>query len=329
MGEVMVTRMTDDLMVPAGREAVDQVIQEIAADQSSVYDVSMGELTALKQWQRMQAKADEFKKKIAIAKVDYAADKKRFLSLCKSKHTKRAYASALNRMEAWCRDNGTDPVSLTYATADDMIISWSASGRAPGTVRLDCAAINAFFVWAERRHQGIVTNPLRGSRARPKMKPVRKLAVPTADEVKTITRACKGWLRAAVVFMAETGARVGGLPSLSISGSRWTAFSKGKENIGKISDAARDAITKAGLSMRSPFKSKTASMVQDNFRYVVEGLFSDKKIAAMYSPHDLRHFAACRIYRESLDIYKTSKILNHSDIGTTQRYLRSINALDD
>ncbi len=42
------------------------------------------------------------------------------------------------------------------------------------------------------------------------------------------------------------------------------------------------------------------------------------------SPHVFRHTFACRFWRETGDIYRLSKILGHSSISVTERYLRGI-----
>ncbi|MBL5867926.1 tyrosine-type recombinase/integrase [Bacillus sporothermodurans] len=46
------------------------------------------------------------------------------------------------------------------------------------------------------------------------------------------------------------------------------------------------------------------------------------------SPHSFRHFFSVRSILNSMDIYSLSKILGHSDLSTTQQYLRSLEDFD-
>ena len=106
-------------------------------------------------------------------------------------------------------------------------------------------------------------------------------------------------LRAAIVVMARAGLRVGALPSLSITGSRWTATTKGKEQGGTIPETVRKAIERAGLPLRAPFAELTATRILDRVRYLVRKLLAEGKLRARYSVHDLRHAFAVRLYQDT------------------------------
>src|SRR5208337_1524351 len=169
-----------------------------------------------------------------------------------SARTRALYDAALARMEAWCQRQGFSPLELTPARADDWIESEKAEGRASSTVRLAVSGASAFWTWMERRHSEL-HNPFRGTRARPTSKPAHKLAVPSDEQVEALLEKAAPWLRAAIVVMSRMGLRVGGLPGLSITGSKWTSTSKGKEHRGEVPDIVRRKITRAGLPLRSPF----------------------------------------------------------------------------
>lgn len=175
----------------------------------------------------------------------------------------------------------------------------------------------------ERRHPEL-HNPFRGTRARPAKKAARKLAVPSDAEIRILEASAKPELRAAIVMMAQAGLRVGALPSLSITGPRWTATTKGKDQAGKVPEEARKAITTAGLSLRSPFKDWTAGSIAKAFEYLARKLREAGRIRARYSVHDLRHAFAVRLYQETHDVYQVEKALGHANVGVTEGYLRSI-----
>ena len=238
-------------------------------------------------------------------------------------HTLKAYRTALGRLESWCAPQGLSPLELSPALADDWIEAEEALGRAPSSVRLAVAGASAFFTWLERRHPE-VRNPLRGSRVRPLSRPRRKLAVPSAEEIRLLQAAAAPSLRAAMAVMNEAGLRVGGLPSLPICGEHFTTTMKGKDQAGLMPEEARRAIERAQLSLRSPFAGLTASQIADRFRYLAKELQAAGKIRERYSVHDLRHAFAVRRYQETHDVYAVEKALGHANVAVTERYLRSL-----
>jgi hypothetical protein len=121
----------------------------------------------------------------------------------------------------------------------------------------------------EKRHTEL-RNPFRGTKARPARKPARKLAIPTDVEIGLQESEADLILRAAIVMMGQGGLRVGALPSLSSTGSRWTATTKGKEQSGKVPEEAREAVQRAGLSLRRPFADLTATRILPRFAYLVK-----------------------------------------------------------
>jgi integrase len=194
-------------------------------------------------------------------------------------------------------------LELTPARADDWIEAEKAEGRAPATVRLAVSGASAFWTWLERRHTEL-RNPFRGTRARPLSKPRRKLAVPSDAEIRILEAEAKPGLRAAIVMMSQGGLRVCALPSLSITGTRWTVTTKGKEQCGKVPEEAREAIQKAGLSLRSPFGTTTAELIAKAFEYQAWRLHATGNLQARYSVHDLRHAFAVRLYQATHDVYQ-------------------------
>jgi site-specific recombinase XerD len=63
-----------------------------------------------------------------------------------------------------------------------------------------------------------------------------------------------------------------------------------------------------------------------HFKRITRRLAATGEIAHAYSVHDLRHFYAVSEYRKDKDIYRVCKLLNHSDVKTTMKYLVSIGA---
>ena len=307
-------------------ERVKAVARRIATEAPRLADLPAADLDRLARAVVAEELKGELKQAADLERIDYPVERETFISRASrtgSARTKDLYRRALGRLEAWCSAQGISPLELTPARADDWIADLRGQGRAPATVNLDVAAASAFWTWMERRHAEL-RNPFRGTRARPPRKAARKLAIPSDVEIRILEASADPVLRAAIVMMSQAGLRVGALPSLSITGSRWTAMTKGKEQSGKVPEEAREAIQRAGLSLRSPFKAFTATRLLDRFRYLVEKQHAAGKIKARYSVHDLRHAYAVRLYQATHDVYQVEKALGHANVSVTETYLRSL-----
>jgi site-specific recombinase XerD len=270
-----------------------------------------------------QRLTNELNTKVDLAGIDWKQERETFLQNAgreKSRHTYTAYAAALNRLESYADKLKINPLSLTPAQADDFIYALQTEGRAPASVRLDTAAGSSFFTFLERRHAGI-TNPFRGTKARPPKKDVRKTEIPSAKEVKIIIGALGPMEAAAVQVMAYRGLRAGALPEMSIKAGRFTTHSKGKDISGAMPKEVIDAIKTAELSLQKPFKTpegyKTENWtdtLEHRIKKITQALYKAGKINAAYSCHDFRHFYAVAEYRKTKDIHRPRRHRSHRKI---------------
>lgn len=315
-----------DRVKETGLERVKEVAQRIAHESPSLADLGADQLEKIARIVVTETLKDDLRKAADLERVPYEEERETFLQRAGrtgSVHTRTAYRSALDRLDEWCKRQGICTLELTPARADDWIESLKAEGLAPSSIGLMVAAASSFWTWLERRHAEL-RNPFRGTRSRPAKRPRRKLEVPTDAEVLVIEQEADGWLKAAIVLMGQAGLRAGALPSLSISGDRYSCTTKGKEHSGKTPAEARAAIQRAGLSLRSPFKALTVHQIEDAFRYLTKKLHAAGQIAARYSCHDLRHAYAVRVYQATHDVYATEKALGHANVAVTEGYLRSL-----
>jgi site-specific recombinase XerD len=326
--------MTAELVRKAkaeGERRVKAVVGKLAHEVPELAELDAATLEKIARLSMIDEVKGKMKKAAELERIPYQAERERFIarsSKTGSERTKALYSGALDRLEAWCGRQSIEVLELTPAKADDWIESEKAEGKAPSSVRLKVSGASAFFSWLERRHAEI-HNPFRGTRARPANKPWRKLSVPTEKEVKLLIEAAKKpELRAAIVAMSAIGLRVGALPSLSITGARWSATTKGKEQSGSVPDEVREAITAAGLPLRSPFGGTTAVLIAKAFAYHVRKLFEAGKMNARFSVHDLRHAFAVKTYGETRDVYAVKRALGHQSVSVTETYLRSLDVLE-
>lgn len=309
---------------PAGNPQ--ELVMRIKQEAPTLADLNNEQLEQIARLVMTQRLAAELHTAVNLAGIDWQKEKTVFLDTAgqeQTAHTRRGYSNALGKLEAWTAGQGINALELNPAQADDFIYFLKASGAAPASVRLVAAAASSFFTFLHRRHKEL-DNPFRGTKARPKDRAARNLAIPSAGEVKTIIRELPVDLAAAVFIMAGLGLRAGALPGLSIKGDRFTSRSKGKDISGEMPADMTGRLKAAALPLREPFAGRTANSIELAIAYHIKKLFREGKIGAAYSCHDFRHFFAVTHYRKHKDIYAIQRALNHSSIAITERYLRGL-----
>jgi site-specific recombinase XerD len=273
-----------------------------------------------------------------IMSIDYETEKRVFLDNAghsKSVHTRLGYAKAIERLELWAVRHNIDLLRLSPMQADDFIYSLKAGelhkdGKtpAPSSIRRDTAAASSFYTFFHRRHAA-VTNPFRGTKARPPQKTVKETVIPkTVKEIKLIIAALPPMEAAAVSIMAYRGLRAGALPTLSITGTAFKAHSKGKDIQGTLSPDILKALETAGLDAKKPFEGITPNTLEHKIARAIKKLHKAGKIKALYSCHDFRHFYAVTEYRKNKDIHRLSKLMGHASIQVTETYLKGLGEID-
>jgi site-specific recombinase XerD len=266
-----------------------------------------------------------------LAGIDYFTEKETFLNNAgrtQSRHTRRTYANALGKLEAYATRAKIKTLELTPAQADNFIYEQKAGGASAATVRATVAAASSFFAFLERRRVGAVANPFRGTKARPSKRSTRRMDIPTTEEVKIILESLPPKQSAAVAVMAGRGLRCGALPELSVKGDRFSTYTKGKTFKGSLSADVLEAVKRAGLELRKPFADTTANALERNVGYHVGKLRKAGKINAAYSCHDFRHFFAVTEYRKDKDLRRVCKLLGHSGISITETYLQGLGEVE-
>ncbi|MDR0473980.1 MAG: site-specific integrase [Treponema sp.] len=310
---------------------VQDMALRIAREAPTLSDLNADQLEQIARLVMTQRLTQELHAAANLVGIDYQTERETFLNNAGStgsKHTRRGYAAALARLEAYAERAHISPLELTPARADDFIYSLKGN-TAAASVRRDVAAASSFFTWLERRHEGI-KNPFRGTKARPAMQTKKALVIPKNDaEVKKIIAALPALEAAAVSVMAFRGLRIGGLPEMAITGERCKTHSQGKTISGELPGNALAAIQKVNApDKRRPFTDITQEALARRIEYHIGKLHAAGKIGAAYSCHDFRHFFAVTEYRKDKDIKRVQKLLFHSGIQITDRYLRGLGEID-
>lgn len=268
---------------------------------------------------------DYYKQEQLIQSIDYAAEKEIFLRQLKSPQTRRKYGRAINILERYCEERNMDILFCKAKEADDFIMEIKTMKLSNLSVRLIVSACSSFFTFLHRRHPLAIENFFIGTKMRPPARNKKKIEVPSKKEIEMIVENISDKvIKSAVVFIAECGVRVGALPKIEIRKKKYFSYSKGKEISGNISDKALNYLKKNKLDLKKPFKGKSSEVIRNIFYRSSKRLYKKGKIKASYSIHDIRHYFAIKLYKQTKDIELIRQALNHSNIAITGLYLRSL-----
>jgi site-specific recombinase XerD len=302
---------------------VESVALKIAKESPELKDLNLEQLEAVAKIVVTQRLAKEMNDKANVAGIDYKKEKAAFLKSAgktDSKYTRVAYGEALNCLENFAKRNGINLFLMSYAQADEFIYSLEGS---PNSKRLVVATISSFYSFLARRHSS-VKNPIRGTRARPTAKSVRELEIPDESEMSVILNSIPELEKVAVFVMAYRGLRVGALNGLKVWGGKYQSYSKGKDIYGEFSTDVIETIKNGVCDSKTPFKGLTTNAIKLKVYRASKKLYEAGLIRSAYSAHDFRHYFAVSEYKKDRDIYKLSKLLDHSNILVTQTYLRTL-----
>jgi len=124
--------------------------------------------------------------------------------------------------------------------------------------------------------------------------------------------------------MAYRGLRIGALNKLKVWGAKYQSVSKGKSIFGEFPIEVITNIKSSPLSNKTPFETLTTNALKLRIYRQTIRLHREGKIQAAYSAHDFRHYFAVAEYQKDKDIYRLSKLLDHTNISITESYLRSL-----
>ena len=280
----------------------------------------------------------ELKTQKLILRYDYQNEKQLFLNTCKSENTKNGYNYALNDFETFCFNCGLQsPIAATPANVDTWLLNQRTDNKAPATIRRNAGALSAFFSYIERKSNNEIRNPVHGTKQRPKVTPTKKNKFYSmgsidavhlqqiAKDVETILQhETNKELKAIISIMAYRGIRCGGFEQMTIHGEQFRTITKGEEQKGVLPAICLQEVNNAGVKRNEPFATWTSNRVKQNVKNHCNKLYNAGLITFKYSAHDFRHFFALSEYTANHDIYKLSKLLNHSGIAITENYLRGL-----
>ena len=302
---------------------IENIALMIANESPELSDLTPEQLEHIAKIIITQNLINELNNKAKIANINYKKERSIFImqsSKTGSKHTKISYSKALNELERFTRKNRLNILQVTPGQADDFIYNLSGS---PNSRSLMIAGVSSFYTYLERRYS-VIKNPFRGTKARPVKKAVRDIEVPNDIDLSTILDSMPELEKMAVYIMAYRGLRIGALKGLKIWGTRYQSYSKGKSIFGEFPTEVISNINYSQLNNKMPFETLSTNALKLRIYRQTMKLYQKGKIQAAYSAHDFRHYFAITEYQKDKDIYKLSKLLDHTNISITETYLKSL-----
>jgi site-specific recombinase XerD len=305
------------------RTIVENMALKIAKEAPELKDLNSEQLDQIAKIVITQRLTNELNEKANIADVDYRMEKEVFLlqaGKSGSHHTTMSYRNSLKLLERYTKRNNLNILQLTYGQADDFMYTLTGS---PNSKRLIIAGVSSFYSYMERRN-ATIKNPIRGTKARPTAKTIKEINIPDDDEMPIILNSLPELERLAVYIMAYRGLRIGALNKLKVWGSHYQSYSKGKDINGEFPLAILTAIKQSDFDNKLPFANFTTNALKLRIYRQTQKLVKAGKINSAYSGHDFRHYYAVSEYKKDKDIYKLSKLLDHSNIAITETYLKTL-----
>jgi site-specific recombinase XerD len=300
-------------------KTVENMARMISHNSPTLNDLTPEQLEQVARFVVTRNLTDELNLKSKLVNINYKMERDIFLlqvSRTGSEYTQSSYYKSLRLLEKYTKKNGLNILQLTQGQADDFIYSLSGS---PNTKNLIISGISSFYSFMERRHS-VVKNPVRGTKSRPVKKPVKEIEVPDEIELFTILNTLPEMEKLAVMIMSYRGLRVGSLNKLKVWGNKYQSVSKGKNIFGEL---PIEVITSLNGN-RMPFENMTTNSLKLRiYRHTLK-LYREGKIRSPYSCHDFRHYFSVTEYMKDKDIYRVSKLLDHTSISITEGYLRSL-----
>lgn len=259
-----------------------------------------------------------------------------------SRNTILSYKRDLEKFMAFLGTQSiSDLASVNETTMNAYILMMEQEQFATSTISRNIAALKSFFDYLERneKYQG---NPA----ARLKAPKIEKKApeVLTVAEVTRLLEQPAGRNnkelrdKAMLELMYATGIRVSELVSLTVNDINVQAgyircSERGRERIIPIGSVAR-------ISLRQYLKHARPAMLADDnssilfpncsgqpmsrqgFWKILKQYAAKAGIDADITPHTLRHSFAAHLLENGADLRSVQEMLGHSDISTTQIYLK-------
>jgi integrase/recombinase XerD len=225
------------------------------------------------------------------------------------------------------------PAVLSKATLNEAVVAMRSRGLSAGGINLRIRSINSFLTWLHE--EGHLAERLRIRLLKNPPKPVTTLS---SQDIRSLSRfhpkgriQVRSWTLA--MLLLDSGLRINealGLMQANLDLDQLVMRVRGKGN--------RERLVPMSLQMRKHlfrllrttkgsyvFESRGGSRLGRHHAYRdLRRLCAAGSVRTRVHPHCFRHTFAAHCTRNGLDLFRLSRILGHSNITTTEIYLRSL-----
>ncbi len=259
-----------------------------------------------------------------------------------SENTIASYRRDLMKFAAYAQMNGvTDPVKVTETMIQSYLLMMEKNGAKTSSLSRTVASLKSFFDYLVLKRR-IEQSPMKHIRAPKVVKGTPEVL--TIEQVSRLLDQPKGSGpkavrdKAMLELLYATGIRVSELISLkvddvNIQSGYIRCQERGKERIIPIGSVAKASLRvymrqSREMLIKDPsdpilftnFNGK--AMSRQGFWKLLKSYAQAAGIEADITPHTLRHSFAAHLLENGADLRSVQEMLGHSDISTTQIYLK-------
>ena len=261
-----------------------------------------------------------------------------------SDNTVSSYRRDLTKMYDFMKKSGIDDVHGINATSlGTYVLHLEKSGKSSATVSRNIASLKSFFAFLMR--EGIMTEnpaellkPPKIEKKAPEILTVEEVNLLLEQPSKNTSKEIRD--KAMIELLYATGLRVSELISLKITDINLklnyiNCHDTGKDRIIPIEDAAKYALENYVNKVRPEMcknnmylftNCKGEPMTRQGFWKIIKLYAKRAGIDKDITPHMIRHSFASHLVNNGADLRAVQEMLGHSDISTTQIYLKNKNS---
>ncbi len=266
--------------------------------------------------------------------IEYLKEVKR-----SSENTVASYRRDLSKLDSYLNSNKISLKEVNSTTLNTYILKLEKEGLSSATVSRNVASIRSFFAFL-LNHGMISSNPTESikppkvEKKAPETLSIEEVTLLLDQPVGESNKEIRD--KAMLELLYATGMRVTELISIKyqdidMSMNFVQCIDNGKARIIPFENAAKNALTKYIINVRPSMcgdseylftNCKGEQMTRQGFWKIIKLYANRAGIDKDITPHMIRHSFAMHMVNNGADLRALQEMLGHSDISTTQVYLK-------
>ncbi|HCA21215.1 MAG TPA: site-specific tyrosine recombinase XerD [Lachnospiraceae bacterium] len=266
--------------------------------------------------------------------IEYLKEVKR-----SSENTVASYRRDLSKLDSYLNSNKISLKEVNSTTLNTYILKLEKEGLSSATVSRNVASIRSFFAFLLNRGM-ISSNPTESikppkvEKKAPETLSIEEVTLLLDQPVGESNKEIRD--KAMLELLYATGMRVTELISIKyqdidMSMNFVQCIDNGKARIIPFENAAKNALTKYIINVRPSMcgdseylftNCKGEQMTRQGFWKIIKLYANRAGIDKDITPHMIRHSFAMHMVNNGADLRALQEMLGHSDISTTQVYLK-------